>query len=325
MSTACVKSVGIDVSKRELVVAGITSAGMLPPKVFPNTHRGSLSLARFLKAQETTAAVPCVVESTGDFHLLSSLILAEQGFSVKCINPLMTKKYQRSSVRNTKSDSVDALRLADIGMHESALPIFIAEKSIIRAKKMAASCAHLERVAQMLSGHIAQARRTSHQLGFEMDLSETESALRMIKKQIHTLTMKLIAERSERAVRLSKKCKGLTDRKMAVVDAYLRGRTFETRDQLIAFAGLDVMTRRSGAWRGKERISKRGNAYFRKTLYQIAWGLSRYEPTYHAYYLTLRAKKKHFLTCMVAVARKFLRFIFAWYFGSLSVSTTLTA
>jgi hypothetical protein len=121
------------------------------------------------------------------------------------------------------------------------------------------------------------------------------------------------------------KVRGLTDRKMAVVDTYLRGRSFESRDQLVAFAGLDVMARRSGSWRGKERLSKCGSPYLRKVLFHIAWGLSRHNAQYRAYYLKLRGAGKHFMTCMVAVARKFLRFVFAWYFGSLKLSTALAA
>ena len=133
--TSSVTSVGIDVSKRELVVAGVTRRGIMRPKTFPNTTAGATALASHLKTQKTAAAAPCVIESTGDFHLLSSLILAEKGFAVKCINPLLTKKYQRSSVRNTKSDTVDALRLADIGLLERDLPAFAAERPLIIKKK----------------------------------------------------------------------------------------------------------------------------------------------------------------------------------------------
>src|SRR5258707_15824406 len=109
MSTACVESIGIDVSKEELVVAGITSSGNLPPKTFPNTPGGAASLARYLKTQETAATVPCALKSTGDYHLLTSLMLSRRGYCVKCINPIITKKYQLSSVRNSKSDTIDAM------------------------------------------------------------------------------------------------------------------------------------------------------------------------------------------------------------------------
>ena len=316
-----ITSIGIDVSKRELVVGARTTDGVLTPRVFPNSRIGATQLASFLTQQETAHTVPCIIESTGDFHLLSSFILTEAGYNVKCINPILTKQYQRSSVRNAKSDSIDATRLAEIGEREPALPSFEANMERLATKKALASCALLENTVQKMKRHIQQTRATARELGFVIDLSNADEGIRCIQKQIALLTEVVTAQRSERALILSKKIPGLTDRKMAVVDAHLMGHSFLNRDQLVAFTGLDVMTRTSGSWRGREHISKRGNAYLRKTLYQIAWGLSRHSPVFKAYYQRLRARKKHYTTCLMAVARKFLRFIYAWYYGSLRFST----
>src|SRR3989344_1786907 len=170
---------------------------------------------------------------------------------------------------------------------------------------------------------LASTEETAAQIGIPVDLSHAHEAHALIKRQIKELNGRLMEERSARAQALSHRLPGLTDRKIAVVDAFLSGCTFTHRDELVAFAGLDVMARRSGSWRGKERLSKRGNPYLRKTLYHIAWGLSRYEPTYSAYYKHLRARGKHYTTSLIAVARKFLRFLFAWYFGSLRLCTTV--
>ena len=111
-----------------------------------------------------------------------------------------------------------------------------------------------------------------------------------------------------------------------MLSAAVDGAVFTDRDQLIAYVGLDVRKRESGSWRGKEKISKRGNPFVRKTLFQIAWGLSRHHPTYRAYYEKRRREGKHYYTIMLAIARKFLRYFYAVHCKkslNLNLSTTM--
>ena len=114
-------SVGIDVSKAKLDVALLKSDRGHIAARFENNSGGIARLIVLLKQQRTGQTVPCVVESTGDYHLLSALMITKEGFRVNCINPLITKKYQRASIRGTKTDAVDALRLAEIGLLENNL------------------------------------------------------------------------------------------------------------------------------------------------------------------------------------------------------------
>lgn len=306
-------SVGIDVSKETLMVSCAKPNSRYVTKEFSNSRQGLRSIFSFLKTQGTASAVPCIVESTGDLHLLSSLMLTREGYTVKCINPLITKQYQKASVRNVKCDSVDAERLAFIGHQEPNLPTFVATEAQLEVKKMISTCALLERSIQGISRHIDQLKDTENTMGFGIDLSLAETGLGLLTKQVKELKKGIVCRM--RPVSRSISLRGLTLEKMAVVDAFLLGKTFTNRDQLVAFVGLDVCSRRSGNWRGKEKLSKRGNAYFRKTLYHIAWGLSRYEPTYMEYFKKLRERKLHYTTCLMAVARKFLRYVFSVYYG----------
>lgn len=93
----------------------------------------------------------------------------------------------------------------------------------------------------------------------------------------------------------------------------LGDKQFTSRDQLVAFVGLDVMPRQSGTWRGKGRLSKRGNPSLRKVLYQVAWGLKQNNPAYQAEYERLRAKDTNYVTTLIILSRKFLRFLYAYY------------
>jgi transposase len=95
--------------------------------------------------------------------------------------------------------------------------------------------------------------------------------------------------------------------KAAILDTFLADRMFTNKNQLVAFCGLDVCARRSGMWKGREHLSKRGNSVLRKALYATAWGLARNDPDYRAYYQSLRDRKLPYTTCLIATARRFLR------------------
>ena len=113
-------AVGIDVSGATLD-AGILKGKTKGTNSFPNTREGIDAIIVWLREQGIADAL-VVLKSTGSLHWLACLLLAEHGFSVCLINPLITKKYQRASVRNAKTDKIDALRLAEIGILERDLP-----------------------------------------------------------------------------------------------------------------------------------------------------------------------------------------------------------
>ncbi len=110
--------------------------------------------------------------------------------------------------------------------------------------------------------------------------------------------------------------KGISKFQASVLCNAVSDRTFENRDQLIAFFGLDVRKRESGMWRGREKLSKRGNSFYRMILFQLGWSLKSHNDEFRAYYQRLRADDKHYYTCIIATARKFLRFFFAHYLKS---------
>jgi transposase len=106
---------------------------------------------------------------------------------------------------------------------------------------------------------------------------------------------------------------GVSHEQVAALLIGLGDKAFENRDQLVAFMGLDVRLRQSGKWQGKQVLSKRGNGYLRKVLFQIGWGLMMHHEEYRRKYDAMRARGKKYKTCIIALARKFLRFLFAFY------------
>ena len=82
---------------------------------------------------------------------------------------------------------------------------------------------------------------------------------------------------------------------------------FDAPGKLVAFAGLDVKVNQSGEFTGtKNKISKRGSPYLRRAIWRAAFC----DPILSEYYQSLRARGKHHLTAVGAVARKLCNIIF---------------
>jgi transposase len=86
---------------------------------------------------------------------------------------------------------------------------------------------------------------------------------------------------------------------------------FNSVKQLCAFIGIDPSVRQSGTsvnYRGK--ISKRGNANLRRTIWQMAIGTIRSCQKFNTYFTKKREEGKKFKQAVIAVANKLLKTIF---------------
>jgi transposase len=86
---------------------------------------------------------------------------------------------------------------------------------------------------------------------------------------------------------------------------------FKSVKQLCAFIGIDPSTKQSGSsinYKGK--ISKRGNANLRRTIWQMAIGTIRSCEKFNAYFTKKRKEGKKFKQAVIAVANKLLKTIF---------------
>lgn len=86
---------------------------------------------------------------------------------------------------------------------------------------------------------------------------------------------------------------------------------FDAPNKLVAFAGLDVKVTQSGDFTGtKQHISKRGSPYLRRAIWLAANRAAFCDPILSEYYQSLKARGKHHLTAVGAVARKMCNIIF---------------
>ena len=86
---------------------------------------------------------------------------------------------------------------------------------------------------------------------------------------------------------------------------------FETPNKLVAFAGLDASVSQSGEFTGtRGKMSKRGSPHLRRAIWMAASRACFCDEILSAYYKSLRARGKHHLTAVSAVARKMCNIIF---------------
>jgi transposase len=103
---------GIDIAKRQHVVALLDEKGQLVQPVFSirNDRAGFDQLIHVLTAPDS---VTVGLEATGHYWIALYDDLTRQGFSVVVLNPLQVTAYRRSGVRKIKSDRSDAVWIAD--------------------------------------------------------------------------------------------------------------------------------------------------------------------------------------------------------------------
>jgi transposase len=82
---------------------------------------------------------------------------------------------------------------------------------------------------------------------------------------------------------------------------------FSGRDQVVAYAGLDLTVRQSGKWKGQLKLSKRGSGQLRRLLYMAALGcLRRKDSAFRAYYEAMVKRGVTKRSALMAVMRKML-------------------
>ena len=87
---------------------------------------------------------------------------------------------------------------------------------------------------------------------------------------------------------------------------------FDSAPKLVAYAGLDVRVSQSGQFIAAQmKISKKGSPYLRRAIWMAATVAAFSDPVLSEYYQSLRARGKHHLTAVGAVARKLCNIIFA--------------
>ena len=180
---------GIDVSKASLAVVGVEGETLWRREI-ANMVEAIEALAKSLREGGYRHKIVC--ESTGHYHLLLGLIMARHGLDLRIINPLQSRKHQRSRVRKTKTDGIDAYVLATMCETERDLPAapHLQPTQVLMRLKQGQLHA-LDKQLQRLTRSVNAYAETYAQLGLESSasavaLQQVITALKAAKRHLQS-------------------------------------------------------------------------------------------------------------------------------------------
>lgn len=307
-------SIGIDVSKKTLDVCFL-GKNMTVIKEFKinNNEEGVVKMIKETSNYNIDTRASILLESTSSYHLLPALLLQKNNYTVKVFNPIISGKYAKKSIRKCKTDKIDAKIIAEIGILEN-IPEFKTSADSVLLKRKINTLQTLIKQKQILSASSKQFKEDCDKLGLK-----TEESYLMMLESLEKIkqTIKIVEEEIQeqgkglKGIDLVIEIQGVSAKSASIVLSLLADKTFESREAITAFAGLDISTKQSGtSVNSKGKLSKRGNTMLRKTLTQMAWGVLRHNKSFQKLGEYYKERGKHYYAIMTIIARKLLHIIY---------------
>ncbi len=289
-------TLGIDVAKDTCLVHVWETAETQAVPNQPDAIRAYL--------QAFHGPVRLALEPTSHYHRGWVERALAGGAKVYLVNPRQLLHYREAVNQRNKTDPDDAWLLARFLAHEAS-----------QLRPYQPQDAHAQYLWALLKrrAKVVEARK-------QLQLSFREIQLRA--QALFTQFQHLLAridQRIQRAIQALgwrddyQRCLSIPGigplNAAALVAAYHRG-VFASSDSFIAFIGLDVRLRESGGYRGKRKLTKRGEAELRRLLYCATQPASGYPP-FKAYYQRQIDKGLPKIAAKVILARKLARIAFA--------------
>lgn len=308
-------AVGIDVAMETLAIC-FKYSDQEKYKEIENNKTEIKKLSERLRKENFQGMI--IMESTGRHHLQTALTLTQDDLDVRVINPLMSKKYSNSSIRKVKTDKRDSQILAEIALKEERLPSkFNLGKNEIIIKKKVSLIAFLDKEIQKMNASMNEYIRNSEELGLKLtrtdkQIKKTIDILKKQKEELEKEVEKMVNDGGGNSDEIKKysSIPGVSPYTASVSSLFFSSDYNLSAKQWIAFAGMDVSIRESGSWRGRGKLTKRGNSYLRKRLFQAAWGAKMHNDDFKEYYDNLRSNGKSYVEALTIIARKIVIIMF---------------
>ena len=268
------------------------------------------------KRVEEGVELAMAMEATGVYHEGLAYFLHDRRPGVSVLLPNKVKAFGRSLNQHSKNDRIDAGLLGRMAL-ERQLPVWEPMSPKLLELR------HLNRDRAALIKDRQARRNRLHALrhgAVEVPDSEERhvAAIAFLDGQIAEVTARIKALcRKEAELREATRRLRSVPQVGALTAAAVLGETggfalFDTREQLIKYAGLDIIERQSGSSvLGPTCISKRGNARLRGGVHMSAVGVIKYPGVFRDVYLRVYGRTRCKMKAIVAVQRKLLVVMFA--------------
>lgn len=310
------QSLGIDVSKLNLSL----SLGLLTDKLakefivhedVSNDLSGYRTLLKWLrKSVDSSVDLLIVMEATGVYHQGIAHYLHGKGYAVSVMQSGRVKRYAQSLDQRSKTDALDSKMLSMLGLERTIrlwqppseefqeLKALSRERSSLLKDKGSEN----NRQGAISSSVHSNAKALKRH---RKRLKLLDEQIEMIEKEMQELISK--NEVLQRKVSFLTSIPGISFISAATVIGETLGfESITNGKQLASYAGYDIVLRESGNFKGKTRISKRGNSHIRAALHMPSMTCVRCNPTLKQFYNRLKPNKAKPLVALIAVQRKLL-------------------
>ena len=247
------------------------------------------------------------IEPTNQYHIALAERAHARGHAVYLVDPHRLSHYRCGVGQRVKADPQDAQLLARYLAREGDdlapwKPLSQGQQRFWRLLRRRATVVRARiQLQQSLSG-----LKTLH--------SEVDELLERFKMLIKKMERALLSEAKklgwDRDLDRCQAIPGIGPLSALALTAIFHQGTYRNADPFIAFMGMDVRVRQSGRWKGRSKLTKKGDPEVRRLLFNAAMQARR-NPLWEPYYLALRERGFSTTAAFVALGRKLARVAFA--------------
>ena len=301
--------IGVDVSKQHLA----TYDGERQ-RTFPNT-RDLKELAAFLKGKGNKVTV--VFEPTSTYSRSLERLCRSRKLRCLRLNPRVLPHLREVVQGRSKTDRTDAELLWQYGQDHGPGDL-LEEDRLGHILKVYLSCytqAQKARIAcQQLREALSHDPDTPAEILEELGREIGRLKAREEKMLVRAQTCIEKDKEAERAYALLLTIPGVGQVTATVLATLFRRYAGTNRGEIVALMGMDPLEYRSGSSvHKKSRISKRGDGFVRKVLYEATLAAARFNPAVKEIYRRLKENGKPEKVTRIAAARKLLLIAHAMY------------
>lgn len=311
--------VGVDVGKKELVVALSASAQETLGRFrnFPNRPAGFRQLLKWVKETRLNfQAIHVCLEATGVYgQRLVHFLQSRTDWTVSVVNPAQVKAFGQAQLARTKTDGVDAFLLAAFAAACHPRPFVPEPPELRELKALGQRLATLKTFLQEEQNRLSTLQEALEaspvvQRSIRQSVAQTKKQIDSLQKEIR----KYLDRHPDRKgqVELLRSIPGIGELSAVYLLPDLRTKSTQLEvKQLVAYAGLSPAHHRSGSSvRKKSHLAKAGNRLLRKALYMPALVGIRHNPILKALYQRLRTLGKPKKLALAACMRKLLHILY---------------
>ena len=244
------------------------------------------------------------------YHQGIAHYLHAHGYDVCVMQSGRVKRYAQSLDQRSKTDALDSKMLSMLGL----------ERTIRLWQPPSEELQQLKGLSRERSSLLKDRTvETNRQGAIDSSVYSNAKALRRHKSRLKLLNAQIAIieqemqelisknEELEKKIGFMMSIPGISFKSAAtVVGETLGFESIVNAKQLASYAGYDVVLRESGNFKGKTRISKRGNSHIRAALHMPSMTCVRCNPTLKPFYNRLKPNKAKPLVALIAVQRKLL-------------------